>query len=145
MERGGPDVSDQRSHDDAEYRRIELITGSLRRRAWSAEQKAAIVAESFEARTTVSEVARRHQLSRGLLWAWRREARMALAAPDEASFVSVRVSDCAEPAEPGSGDVAAMRREGLIEVEIGRARVRVLGGVDPDTLRQVLQMIGQLR
>jgi hypothetical protein len=38
-----------------------------------------------------------------------------------------------------------MRREGLIEVEIGQARVRVLGGVDPDALRQVLQMIGQLR
>ena len=45
--------SHQDSHQDTNkdvgaYRRMELITGTVRRRAWSAEERARIVAESFE-------------------------------------------------------------------------------------------------
>ena len=41
------------SHQDTNkdvgaYRRMELITGTVRRRAWSAEERARIVAESFD-------------------------------------------------------------------------------------------------
>ena len=36
------------------YRRIELITGERRRRRWTAEEKARIVADSFEAPTSRS-------------------------------------------------------------------------------------------
>jgi transposase len=42
------------------YRRIEVITGHRRRRRWTAEEKARIVAESFEEGANISEVARRH-------------------------------------------------------------------------------------
>ena len=44
--------------DGASYRRIEVITGQRRRRRWTAEEKARIVAESFEADANISEVAR---------------------------------------------------------------------------------------
>src|SRR6266545_1635421 len=56
-------------------RRIELITGTGRRRRWSGDDKVRIVVESFEGGTTVSEVARRHGLSPQQLFAWRRETR----------------------------------------------------------------------
>lgn len=41
-------------------RRMEIITGVERRRRWTAEVKAAIVAETFAPGATVAEVARRH-------------------------------------------------------------------------------------
>ncbi len=41
-----------------DYRRIELITGTARRRRWSTEQKLQIIQESFEPGETVSLVAR---------------------------------------------------------------------------------------
>ena len=44
----------------AELRRFEVITGTGRRRNWSAEVKARIVAESLAPGVRVSEVARRH-------------------------------------------------------------------------------------
>ena len=47
------------------YRRIELITGERRRRQWTAEEKARIVAESFEEGANISEVARRNGVVRG--------------------------------------------------------------------------------
>src|SRR5215213_3031131 len=54
----------------ASDRRLELITGSKRRRARSAREKAAIVAETFAPGANVSEIARRHRLNRGLLFSW---------------------------------------------------------------------------
>jgi hypothetical protein len=47
------------------YRRIEVITGQRRRRQWTAEEKARIVAESFEEGANISEVARRHWPAEG--------------------------------------------------------------------------------
>lgn len=45
--------------DDA-FQRIEVITGTARRRRWSTEQKLRIIEESYEPGETVSAVARRH-------------------------------------------------------------------------------------
>jgi hypothetical protein len=47
----------QHRHDSDEYRRIELITGSVRRRRWTAPEKAAIIAESLQPQVNVSELA----------------------------------------------------------------------------------------
>src|SRR3954465_5320924 len=60
-------------------RRLEVFTGAGRRRSWTAEQKAQIVAESHAEGATVCEVARRHALTPQQLFAWRRNA----AQPDE--------------------------------------------------------------
>ena len=55
-------------------RRLEIFTGSGRRRAWTPEQKAAILAESYESGDKVSAVARRHGLTPQQLFGWRRDA-----------------------------------------------------------------------
>ena len=44
-------------------RRIEVITGTGRRRRWDAETKSRLVAESFEPGCSVSELARRRDIS----------------------------------------------------------------------------------
>jgi transposase-like protein len=59
-------------------RRIEMITGAERRRKWSAEEKAEIVAESLAEGAVVSEVARRHGLSPQQLFGWRARLRAAV-------------------------------------------------------------------
>ena len=46
---------------------LRPITGQRRRRRWTAEEKARIVAESFEEGVNISEVARRNGVVRGLL------------------------------------------------------------------------------
>lgn len=55
-----------------EYRRIEVITGTARRRRWATSEKLRIVEESFEPGATVSEVARRNGVAPNLLFRWRR-------------------------------------------------------------------------
>jgi transposase len=52
------------------FRRVEVITGVGRRRRWSLEEKARIVAESLDPATTSSAVARRYGLHASQLFAW---------------------------------------------------------------------------
>ena len=59
-------------HGRASDRRLERITGS-KRRARSAKEKAAIVAEAFAPGASVSKIRRDHGLNRGLLFTWRRQ------------------------------------------------------------------------
>nr|WP_256375225.1 MULTISPECIES: transposase [Bradyrhizobium] len=54
------------------YRRVEVITGQRRR--CTGEEKARIVAESFEEGANISEVARCNGVARGLLTVWRHQA-----------------------------------------------------------------------
>ena len=65
--------------------RVEVFTGAGRRRRWSAEAKAQIVAESYA--TSVGEVADRYGLAKTQLFTWRRDARDA--GPSEPIFASV--------------------------------------------------------
>jgi transposase len=119
--------------------RVEIITGTGRRRRWTVEAKAAIVAESFELGASVSAIARRHGISPSLLFLWRRQVtRATVADSTDASappaFVPVSISDCG--ARPASSRAPA------IEIEVGAVRVHVTGAVDRRALREVLAAIG---
>jgi transposase len=47
---------------------MEIITGVERRRCWNLEDKLRIVGETEEPGAAIAEVARRYEISRGLLW-----------------------------------------------------------------------------
>ncbi len=116
-------------------RRIEVITGTGRRRRWDAETKARIVAESFEPGCGVSEVARRHDISPSLLFLWRRQAAVKKKTESlvqgEPAFVPMMLA--------GDDRTAAAASEAsVIEVELGDVRIRITGRVDSSVLHQVL-------
>ena len=52
----------------------EVLSGPERRRRWGSDEKARLAAEIMVAGAKVSEIARRHGISRSLLYTWRREA-----------------------------------------------------------------------
>jgi transposase-like protein len=74
MENASHNAMHQHRHEGDEYRRIEMITGTVRRRRRTAAEKAALVAESLQPAINVSALARRRGVSRGLLQTWRRTA-----------------------------------------------------------------------
>src|SRR5258708_36573119 len=65
-------------------RRLEVFTGAGRRRKWSGEDKARIVAEIVASGDSVCAVARRHGLSPQQLFGWRRQLRESAARHSEA-------------------------------------------------------------
>lgn len=78
---------------------MEIITGVERRRRWRCEEKLRIVAEVERPGSSFADVARRHEVSRGLLWNWRRQVRAGVLAPEPMPvFVPVQVTaDAASP------------------------------------------------
>jgi transposase-like protein len=87
---------------------LEIITGIERRRRWRIEEKLRIVAESQQSGVTVGEVARRHEVSRGLVWTWRRQVRRGLLrSPD---FLAVCVTDAPLVGDPTVAPPAATSR-----------------------------------
>jgi transposase len=116
-------------------RRLEVFMGTGRRRSWTAEQKAHIVAETYADGATVSAVARRHGLTPQQLFAWRRNVERECGYPADAAnapFASVVVA--APP--PPSGTLMP-----AIEVVVGTMIVRIPVGVDQTTLQVVLRAV----
>src|SRR5262245_11714876 len=135
----------------ARLRRIEVITCAERRRKWSAEEKAEIVAESLSEGAVVSDVARRHGLSPQPLFGWRARLRTAVkgSAPScdvTPSFVPAIVEN--EPPLPATPALpAAVMAMGAgvapasIEIALGGVIVRVRGEADPRALTAVLKAL----
>lgn len=145
-------------NDDAKggFRRIEVLTGPGRRRRWSASEKARIVAETLAPGASVSEVARRWQVSAQQVFGWRREARAGFHAlpmdgadPAETGFVPIVPEKTDAPALCGGVRATAPRTEravkdaatSIIEIKLAGAVVRVTRGADTTLLADVLRAI----
>ena len=121
--------------------RVEVFTGTGRRRTWLREEKVRIVAEIASSGNSVCEVARRHGLSPQQLFGWRRRLRDAEAAsaePGGLEFVPA-VVDADQPAVASRPKVETVA--GTIEVEIGDVKIRIGRGADAATLAMVLRAL----
>lgn len=151
----GPD-EDESAHTtgrrSGRSKHIEIITRGERRRSWTVEQKREIVAESFGSELTPTEVARKHAISSGQLYTWRRElvtghgTQVTRAAP---RFAQVELE--AGPSLSNGSDVppvdvravdahaAPSRVDGLIEIVLpGGVMLRMDAHVDGRALRRIL-------
>jgi transposase len=110
----------------------EVLAGPERRRRWSATEKARIVAEMVAPGGQVAEIARRHGVSRSLLYAWRRAS-----GRQGAEARQLRLVPAVVVAETAPG--RAPRESGTIEIALpGGVHVTVRGRVDAKGLRSVL-------
>jgi transposase len=135
--------------------RFEVFTGAGKRRDWSREVKAAIVAESFSGMETVSSVARRHGLCSSQLFTWRRQVREELKSkgialpgePTQAPMFVPAVIDHAPAPVPAASPVKAskVRRRGkaaaAVELEIDGVAVKIARGADATLIAAVIDAL----
>jgi transposase len=129
-------ISDHK-HMPEPVRRIEVFTGAGRRRSWSPEEKAAIIAESYVEGETVCSVARRHGLTPQQLFTWRRLARGTRTAATPA-FVPAVAEAPAETADPRRRRSSAAAS---IELEIDGVVVRIGPGAQASTVAAVIRAL----
>ena len=115
-----------------------------KRRQWSEPEKRRIVAETQEPSSSVSIVARRHDVNANQVFKWRRE--LVLKAPEEPapavveSVTLLPVEIAPERAKPRHRGSA--RRSGTIEIIlVSGARVCVRGEVSSEVLQQVIELL----
>jgi transposase len=129
-------------------RRLEVFTGAGRRRSWSGEDKARIVAEIVASGQSVCAVARRHGLSPQQLFGWRRQLKEAVAGHSEAEelqFVPAVVDVVAQtPAVRGRRKAPRCKSEpdaGVIEVEVNGVTIRAGRGADANTIAAIVRAL----
>jgi transposase len=125
--------------DTQPVRRRAEITGVVRRRRWTGEEKGRIVAEAIAPGAVIAEVACRHDLAPQHLSNWigaAKEGRFALPAGDDMVFVPV-----VAPGRTGSGTAGTRERVSAIEIAMGSAVVRIANGADRQTLEAVLRVL----
>ena len=105
------------------YREVDTKQEGAKRRRWPLEVKRRLVAETLEPGSSVSTVARRHDVNANQLFKWRHE----LAEPT----ALVPVTVVPEPA-PGPAGPEPPKVPGRIEIVLsGGVRVKIEGAVDP--------------
>ena len=130
---------------------MEIISGvERRRRRWRVEEKLRIVAEVEQPGACFADIARRHEVSRGLLWSWRQQVRQGLLAHEPMpTFLPVQVAadapsrDRLAVALPDRGpSKAAPAETGRIEITLpDGTSIRVGTGVDLVALRRVMAAV----
>jgi transposase len=129
-------------------RRLEVFTGAGRRRKWSDEDKARIVAEIVTSGDSVCSVARRHGLSPQQLFGWRRQLREAAGGHSDAEEVQFvpAVVDAVVPAPALDRERKAVRCKakadtGMIEIEVDGITIRAGRGADPTMIASIVQAL----
>jgi transposase len=127
-------------------RRLEVITGTGRRRQLSEDFKAGIVAQTLVPGAVVSEIARRNGLTPQQVFTWRRQARQRTASEAEAPKFVPAVVEPVVPARPSRGRPRKWTRptdrsSGSIEVEIEGVTVRIGHGAEARTVAAVLRAL----
>jgi transposase len=117
----------------------EEVTGVVRRRRWSDEEKGRIVAEALAPGAVIADVARRHDLVPQHVWNWikaAREGRFALPSDGLPAFVPVVSVGSGQAREP-----ARDARSAAIELVIGAVTVRVPAGAEARDVEVVLRAV----
>jgi transposase len=112
------------------------------RRRWAVEEKRRIVEQTLAAR---GSVARAHGVNANQVFQWRRQYRQVLLAAGNAETVSllpVRVTQApAREAERSSGEPEHRTALGTMHVELPNGRVHIIGRMDAESLRVVLECL----
>lgn len=141
--------------------RVEVLEGVERRRRWSDEQKLSILMEVGLRGATLTDVARRHSVSRSQLYTWRRELKRhgAMRPPEAVEgrpvFVPVAPSllpaPAVEPVPPGdAAPTTPVMVDGedaepsapVIEVVLSNGRrLCVPPGIDDAALARLIRVV----
>ena len=105
------------------------------RRQFSADFKRQVVAETHAAGTSVSVVARRHDINANLLFRWRDDPRYAF---QEQSFLPVEIGQATENGKP---TVEPPLHSELGIWIAGDVRLVVKGGYEPEALGRLIRTI----
>ena len=116
------------------------VPGRAKRRFRSKQERRAIVEETLKPGVSVSQIARAYDVNTNQVFGWRklyREGRLEVPQTSNA-LVPVKITDAGEALRRGHGD-AKPTRTGIIDIDLGHARIRIEGAADPECVRAAVK------
>lgn len=119
---------------------ITVFSGPERRRRWSEEERLQILTEAFSPGACVADVARRHDVSTGLIYTWRRKLREANAEPAPEALPGPGFAQALMMVE-GEG-TAPSRVQPAMVVDLARGkRVSIFAAASPGQITAALKAL----
>jgi transposase len=85
-------------------------------------------------------VARAHDVNTNQVFKWRRQYQQGgLEVASSTALLPVKITDTVPAIRPTSHRKSRGRRSGVIDIDLGHARVRIEGTADPDCVRAALE------
>ena len=113
---------------------------TVQRRRWrSRMERRQIVEETLKPGTSVSRIARAHDINANQIFQWRklyREGRLEAEATSTA-LLPVKISNAIEKSTKRGESKTT--KSGVIDIDLGHARVRIEGPADPDCVRAAVE------
>ena len=138
--------------------RLPEVVGTVRRRrAWSVEEKVAILDAAFSRGGSVAAAADAFDVSRSLIYIWRSQVRdgampgVAMTDAGVSAFapVAIKAAPDAEPRllpAPSAKACRERRRSGILEVHLVNGRLlKVDEGIAPDILARLVAALDDVR
>lgn len=133
------------------YQRLEVLTGTERRRKWSDAEKVQLVEAAFRPGIVVKDVARRFGVHESLLYRWRRQLGVSVSTVDSSvpAFAPVQLAPVDEPMAAPVAETATPAPSpptaSVAEISVllpGGVEVRLRGSVDLALARAVIRAVG---
>jgi transposase len=116
-----------------------VVLGRAKKHFRSKQERRDIVEETLKPGASVSVVARAHDINANQVFGWRklyREGRLEV--PETASaLVPVRIADAVKKVRLSAHRETKLT--GIIDIDLGHARVRIEGAADPDCVRAAVE------
>jgi transposase len=110
-----------------------------KRRFRSKQERRAIVEETLKPGTSVSVIARAFDVNANQVFGWRklyREGRLEVA-ENSTALIPVKITQTLEKLRQSNS--LRLPRAGIIDIDLGHARVRIEGSADPDCVRAAME------
>jgi transposase len=110
------------------------------RRVWTRQEKRQIVEATLKPGASVSVVGRAHDVNANQVFRWRKlyRAGQLEVEPTANKLLPVKITDVAIQKIRVCRNKSKPKRNGVIDVDLGHARIRIEGAADPDCVRAVL-------
>ena len=106
----------------------------------SKQERRRIVEETLKPGASVALVARANGVNANQVFKWRTQYRKGRLDVDSlTTLIPVKVSDATQPVQAPSRRKSSPRKFGVIDIDLGHARVRIEGSADPECVRAALE------
>ena len=122
-------------------RRIVTLKDGRTRQFRSVLERRQIVEETLKPGASIALVARAHDVNANQVFKWRRQYKQGQLEIDAAptTLLPVKISPLIAATPIASPRKSRTKRTGIIDIDLGHARVRIEGTADPDCVRAALE------
>jgi len=110
------------------------------RRFRSKRERRQIVEETLKPGASIALVARAHDVNANQVFKWRKQYRQGRLDVDaDTTLLPVKVSDTIQALQTRPSRKSRAKRSGVIDIDLGHARVRIEGAADPECVRAAVE------